>query len=329
MRVKLTGCTGTGPFNCAGVPTSATGAVYYAEDIVYPTDAVPALACFDMCPLSTALTATSTNPYRTDISSYQTVTPGLASYASFTFTGSSSSMTLTDANGPVELAVANPNFPWGIGSGPLFEPTPANLNLLACDWDPTKTCGWQAWSALDEFYTWETGPNTWNQFTALVDGIGAFVRFDPPLHVQYTHQAPAVNPTPADIKYDNVTFFLEYSGFGELQGIPGKCVDMDTGADADCSTGGGNNSIKWVPEFTIPDQQGTDYTEVTGQGGPYIVKALEKEERMKGVPVATCTGTGLMTTSYMLPSMSSWDDPVIGTEPVITSPPAVIGGVVQ
>jgi hypothetical protein len=343
VRVKLTGCILTGTFNCTGVPTSATPVVYYAEDIVYPTDAVPAtLACFDMCPDSTVLSsptssATFTTPYRTDISSYQTGTlPTLATHASFTFAGSSSSMTLTDANGAVELAVTNPNFTWGIGSGPLFDPTPANLNLLDCNWDLDNnpltnpaTCGWQAWSALTEFYTWETGPNTWNQFTALVDGIGAFVRFDPPLHVQYTHQAPVVDPTPADIKYDGVTFFLEYSGFGELQGIPGKCVNMDTGADADCSTSGGSNSIRWVPEFTIPNQQGTDYTEVTGQGGPYIVKALEREERMRGVPVLACTSSGLTTTSYTLPSMSSWANPVIGTEPVITSPPAVIGGVVQ
>jgi hypothetical protein len=31
----------------------------------------------------------------------------------------------------------------------------------------------------------------------------------------------------------------------------------------------------------------------------------------------------------VLPSMSSYIDPVIGAEPVITAPPAVVGGVVQ
>jgi hypothetical protein len=35
------------------------------------------------------------------------------------------------------------------------------------------------------------------------------------------------------------------------------------------------------------------------------------------------------TKPFQLPSMSSWIDPVIGSEPVVTTPPAVIGGVVQ
>jgi len=35
------------------------------------------------------------------------------------------------------------------------------------------------------------------------------------------------------------------------------------------------------------------------------------------------------TTPYVLPSMSSWIDPIIGNEPLITAPPAVVGGVVQ
>ena len=182
-----------------------------------------------------------------------------------------------------------------------------------------------AWTVLPEFYVWETGPNTWNQFVTVRDGSGTPVRFDPPLQVQYVHSQPTTSAP--DRKYDGVTFFLQYSGFGDLQGIPGKCVNLDTGLDANCGSGG--NAIRWVPEFSIPAGNGAGVlTEVTDLGQPtitYFVKALEKEQRLG--PGGDCTG--LTTSPYQLPSMSFWIDPVIGNEPVVTAPPAVIGGVVQ
>jgi hypothetical protein len=154
------------------------------------------------------------------------------------------------------------------------------------------------------------------------------VKFDPPLQVKYLHSQPST--TAPDAKFNGVTFFLQYQGFGDLQGIPGKCVNIDTGNDADCSLGG--ESIRWVPEFTIPSSTASILTEVTDVARPtvtYVVKALEKEQRMTSLPVGDCTGAGLTTSSYELPSMSSYVDPRIGPEPVVTRPPAVVGGVVQ
>jgi len=156
------------------------------------------------------------------------------------------------------------------------------------------------------------------------------VEFDPPLQVMYKHKAPISNPTPADIKYDGVTFFLEYSGFGDLHGIPGMCVNIDTGAqNVDCSLGG--NAVRWVPEFSIPraDAAGilTEVTDVAQPAITYFVKALETEQRLGlGLPGACA---GLTTTPYQLPSMSSWIDPIIGAEPVIAAAPAAVCGVVQ
>jgi hypothetical protein len=182
---------------------------------------------------------------------------------------------------------------------------------------------------LSEFFVWETGPNTWNQFVTVKDVAGVPVRFDPPLQVKYKHVAPSSNPTLADIKYDGITFFLEYSGFGDLHGIPGKCVDIDTTLDADCSLGGTNRAIRWVPEFSIrPSDSAGNLTELTDIAQPsltYFVKALEAEQRLG--PGGTCAG--LNTIPYQLPSMSSWINPLIGNEPVIHAPPAVVGGVVQ
>jgi hypothetical protein len=236
-------------------------------------------------------------------------------------------MVLTDSvtGAPVTAVTTTSPYENGITSGILTSPTSTYWNLLACPWDVNNTCAGQAWTVLPEFYVWETGQNTWNQFVTVRDSGGTPVRFDPPLQVKYVHSQPTI--TAPDYKYNNVTFFLEYSGFGDLHGIPGKCVNIDTGADdPTCSSGQSN---RWVPEFSIPaaDASG-NLTEVTDIGQPtitYFVKALEKEQRLG--PGGTCTG--LTTTPYQLPSMSSWIDPAIGPEPVITNPPAVIGGVVQ
>lgn len=324
-------CTanGTSPqtFNCAGKASSSTPVVYYAENIIYPKDAVPTtLACFDNCP-NVATLATAT-PYRTDIVSYQTTTPALAAYAAYSF--DNTTMLLSNMGTAVTLTTQNTSYPWGITSGPLFDP--ADLNLLACDWNTGETCGWKAWS-MPVFYTWETGPNDWNQFTGLKDASGNPVLFDPPLQVEYVHVQTDAGK--ADFKYNGTKFYLEYAGFGDLHGIPGKCVNIDEGTDADCGTAAGNPAVRWVPEFTVPDTQPIGapspghLTEVTKVGTTvkYFVKALEKEERMKGVAIGVCSG--LSTMAYTLPSMSSYNDPALGPEPTVIAPPAVIGGVVQ
>ena len=304
----------------------------FAENIVYPTDPVPAqFACFENCPDAAALATAS--PFRSDIQSYLSGTaPLLASYASYSFNSTTMLLTERATGTPVTAATTTSPYENGITSGLLFEPTSANLLALACDWDANSTCGGKAWTVLPVFYTWETGPNEWNQFTGLKDAAGNPVKFDPPLQIEYVHHAPAANPTPADIEYDGTSFYLEYSGFGDLQGIPGKCVDLDTGLDADCNDGGNNNrAIRWVPEFNIPTADGggnlTEVTNVLTPGVSYFIKALEKEERMKALPLASCSG--LKTSSFTLPSMSSWVNPVIGSEPAVNAAPAVVGGVVQ
>lgn len=320
---------GNGTFSCTGKATGATEVVYFKEQLIFPGDAIPAqLACFERCPDATALS--TANPFRTDILSYQSVTPTLASYASYSF--SATTMLLTDSisSDPVTASTTTSPYENGITSGLLFDPSPANLSALACDWNAGATCAGKAWSALPEFFVWETGPNTWNQFVTVRDGAGTPVKFDPPLQVKYIHSQPTI--TAPDHKYDGVMFFLEYSGFGDLHGIPGMCVNVDTGlANVDCSEGSTNQAIRWVPEFSIPFKQANnDLTTVTDVGNPsisYFVKALEVEERMGSALLSACSG--LSTSPYTLPSMSSWIDPVIGPEPVITAPPAVVGGVVQ
>ena len=303
----------SGKYDCsaAGIVTNSTPVVFYAEDIVYPTDAVPAtLACFDNCPNATVAGVDTNNPFFP-----------LSQANANNYTFDITAMLLKYQGNAVVQNAAISNYSWGIMSGALFEPTSANLALLKCDWDNNQTCGWKAWSELPVFYTWETGLNNWNKFTALKDSGGMVLKFDPPLQVEYTHaQTDASRP---DYKYNGSKFYLEYSGFGNLQGIPGKCVNMDTGLDADCSSGGPGSPIRWVAAFTIPNG-----ATATDGANTYLIKALEKSQRMRQDP-AGCADLAASLGNYTLPTLTDWTDPNIGDEPALTTPPAVIGGVVQ
>lgn len=320
VRVKLD-CTSNAPsgpgeqptFDCSAAADAAVA--LYTEAVVYPSDAVPpALACMAQCP--NGANDGSQSVYFDDSGlQFQSSAPASATYIAYSF--DEDTMLLMHGATPIIQTGDNPAYPWGIQSGPLFEPTTANLARLACEWDQSgnSTCGWQAWEKLDEYYTWESGPNDWNMLTALRNGAGELERFEPPLPVRYVHaQSDTAAP---DHKYDGTTLYLEYNGFGNLQGIPGKCVDRTTGADTSCGPG-----TRWIPELTIPDG-----ATVEGDAAAYLAKALEKEQRMRSVDLSSCSALRLV--SYELPGIGEWRAPNIGGEPVVEGPPAVVGGVLQ
>ena len=301
---------------------NTTEVVFHVETTVYPGDSgIPAsLACFENC--IDPSNVNSASPYFTDSTwssqtniHQQNVAPADATYYTYDFDATTMELKY---NGSAAVMTDSTNSQYGAWSGAMFEPTTANLNQLACDWDQTdsSTCAWQAWNKLDTFYTWETGTEQWNRLTALKEN-GTFVTFDPPLSVEYTH-------TWSDAATSK--FYLEYNGFGDLWGIPGKCVDMDTGADTECWDASGAKHIRWVPEFSIPDA--STVTNAT-TAATYYVKALEKEERMRSVDASQCTLAGLVLTTYTLPDSSLYEAPAIGDEPTVTDAPAVIGGVPQ
>ncbi len=324
IRVKLV-ASGVWPSVTYTYPDASTAGtvIFYKEDIVYPGDTVPTnFRCYDNCPKYDATTGVTSSGW---------IDPNNPITIDYTFDSSVSGMLLKDdSNRALVLTSATGTNQWGFMSGPLFDPSASNLALLDCNFDMdndpltnTQTCGWKAWSEFPVFYTWETGPNQWNQLTLLTDTNGP-VKFQAPLQVQYTHTQTDVNAL--DNKYNGSNFYLEYSGFGELHGIPGTCVD-ESGVPTNCGP-----NTRWIAEFMIP----TGST-VTPDNGTtlYYVKPLELEQTMKLVSAATCTTAGLATNPYTLPSISDWSDPAIGTEPttvaggLISEAPAVIGGVVQ
>jgi hypothetical protein len=318
------------------VPTSSNNVIFFADAVVYPGDTVPtALRCYDNCPnapTAAGVDLTLNNGYVGNMMSGPSTTP--TDY-SFSATASGNGMTLMLGSNPAILTATNAGQQFGIQSGPLFDPDILNQTdpatgkpYLQCDWMNQQgtydVCSWKAWNELPVFYTWETGPNNWNQFIGVKDSNGTFVIFDTPLMVKYVGIGDPYG-TPG------ATYMLQYGGSGQLQGIPGKCVDMNTGADADCSTSQNSNTIRWVPQFTIPTLTNDQPTTVTDGTNTYLVKPLQVEQRMKASPGQCLALATTDFSSYMLPDISIWTDPVVanGTEPNVTAAPAVIGGVVQ
>ena len=306
VRVPLPNCTwdDVEMKSSCGSPDNDTEVIYFTEDIVYPDDTVPSsFRCYDNCPKYDA--SSGVVNHESDFSPEAT---------GHTYTFADMLLKDTDDNSLL-MTSESESMQWGFNSGPLFEPTAENLALLACDWDPTETCGWKGWSVLSEYYTYETGPNQWNQFSGLKDSSGVFLAFEAPLAVEYTHSQ--TDTSAIDYKYHGVKFFLDYGGFGDLQGIPGVCRSMDTGEVTNCSDG---SDIRWSPEFMVPEG-----ATMTAGGATYYVKPLEVEQVMKST---TCP-SGLSVTDFDLPEISLWEDPAIGAEPTVEGAPAVIGGVLQ
>jgi hypothetical protein len=324
VRIKLEGCTFNAGVTSCTAPTGTTTVVFYTEDIIYPGDAILAktLTCFDNCPKATSSQGMSYDSTTHQPSTYQqNFAPGFAGH-----NYSISNMVLNDTGSsswPAVLTTTDSVNTWGFNSGAMFENTQANLDLLACDWTNPITgqkdiCGWKAWS-LPVFYTWETGPNDWSKLATVTKG-GVNVTFDPPVKVEYTHSQTVT--TAKDYKYNGVKFFLDYNGFGQLNGIPGKCIDTSTGLEAlDCN---GSNK-RYVPEFSIPSG-----STVKNGSTTYYVKALDIEQRMVKKDASVCTTAGVTapTATITLPNVATDAvDPAIGTEPAAEV--KVIGGIIQ
>ena len=78
-------------------------------------------------------------------------------------------------------------------------------------------------------------------------------------------------PVRAYGSYSGLPILLQFDGFGNLQGIPGYCVNPVDNSVEDCNVSGAS----YVPMFSLPD--GTTMTLPSLSGStttPLIVKAL-------------------------------------------------------
>lgn len=187
---------------------------------------------------------------------------------------------------------------WGMQSGPLV--TASQLAGMTNIYDVFNE---------DEFYFYETGHNEWNKFVGLTDSTGAFLEFDAPLDVVYTHAT--ANDMNDDTTYDGQQLILSYNGPGRLYGIPGSPVDL-----------GGQNE-QWFPNFSMKD--GT----VVGAGDEYIVRAIGVDQTLVVDPGGASQLDITDADALVVPPVSLFTAPTITAPPTITGPPAVIDGVIQ
>lgn len=138
---------------------------------------------------------------------------------------------------------------------------------------------WETW-AEDVTYEWETGPNSWNHTTLLLDTEGNPITFDRPLSCSYTHDTYG-------------TYRLDYGGPGHLWGIPFAHSEEE-------------NSERWVPLFTVEG-------EVICDGDTYYAKPMVLEQVMQEADRSVCRDLSL--DDDLGEMTASFKDPGIGDNP--------------
>jgi hypothetical protein len=302
------------------------------REVVSPSTADFGLNCVTMCPKTGTNLVSSANLNNAPFKDSGVWGPSATNYT-YTFHAGMINDGSADADASGASKSGMGSNQWGLTSGTMV--ADADLNSIRCDSNGTPNTGGSNYcSALIEqanvIYQWETGPNQWNKYFG-ANGI----TIDPPklLTLNAVH-TPSNTGGLNNIKgaqadnYDGNKVQLQYSAFGELQGIPGSCVDPDTNVPAQCGP-----STRWVPAFDMLD--GTAVTDSTPTN--YFVKYLERELRLGTVDCNTVSGSLSLSSPAMtglsLPGPNLVDvqpKVVLGAEATPASAkPSVIDGIVQ
>jgi hypothetical protein len=344
-----------GTLTAASPGTEPNGVRYLTETVVKPGDTVPtSLKCVLECPTASQISAFVLNPS----SDSSVTTPfatstinawgGISTPISYTWNPSTyklldptntevSSTLMANITSSNKTKLAKTNFNWGIRSGALVDASGTNFTsggAMDCDGagGGTNYCDWRS-NDLDEYYRFETGIQDWNTATFLKKTDGTVVIFTPPLEA--TYQVPADETTYG--QYAGASMNLQFAGFGDLNGIPGRCVDPYTNLEVSCSS-----TTRWFPAFSIADG-----TAITIDGSTKYVKWLDRELRFApATGTASSLGITMGSTSSLPTAITttSCSDSSDSTNPCNTSganypgafsydyfkkSPSVIHGVVQ
>lgn len=299
---------------------------YRTRSIVAPdaADAPASLVCLGNClkaDLTNAFQVSPPQPF--DLQSWAPVLAGSAT--TYGFSNGMLSRGASNVDGSALGKDSMGQFAGGISTGALV--AAAEIAALRCNLGgvPNPSGTHLCPALVDQAgvsYQWETGPNQWNQYFG-----AAGVTVDPPKQLAFA--ASVDNLRSSDkAKYEGTTVQLQFSGFGELQGIPGHCVNPDTNAAVQCG-----QNLRWVPAFDI-----LDGSSVSNSSSTYYVKFLERELRLAKLAGLAETSCKTMLSlggaaALSLPDASSITiDPVTanGAEPTPANPkPAVIDGILQ
>jgi hypothetical protein len=235
-----------------------------ADDSEFGTGTTLTLNCYTECLKPDLTAAQYQDPWVND-AYYPDAADGTnpASAVTYVFDKSTLSLTVSavagntshaDVGKVVKLAEAfNPQQggfePWGIA-----------INAMVLS-DATVMHKYDTWDQ-DLSFRWETGHNSWNKLTAVKDAADNQITFDKPMAFSYKHlQANDANAPDASTKPYGKTFLLQYSGNGDLWGIPW------------IEDGQGGYSR---PAFAIKDG-----TQMGPTGIEYVIKARDMELKPK------------------------------------------------
>ena len=281
----------------AGTP--AGNVFYRSQDVVNPgaAGAPTALYCSANCPTASdiaAFVASRASPFGATADHFFAA----GSTVTYNFNGSTGNLELAGTPAVIGPSVDDSSFrgtpyQWGIRSGKMV----TRLADLECAPASGTYCEMKA-EDLDIYYVWETGPSSWNQYVGLSSG-GVAVRFDPPLQLNY-----AVPNLASFGEFRGRTLVLQYDGFGQLQGIPGHCVDPRTNRPAACADG-----MRYVARFSIPYDDTPDATSpnvvTDSHGARYYVKWLNREVRFAPAADATACNALVLGDTANLPNVSA------------------------
>ncbi len=262
------------------------------------------LVCFDRC-LAGSISSDRLQNFDGPSSPYEAMVQSLEQGYSYSFakTGSAA-LTLVNGQGAAvafdstvtEQTLQNSPHYWGVRSGPM----------VTAEVAAQLTNTWEVYDSeiVSTFYVWETGLQEWNQLTALRDQTGAFVSFDKPIQLRYTHSDS--NDRTGDAgNFDGQVMMLNYGGNGDLWGIPNNQDEEG----------------RQFPMFNLAD--GT----LLGGENQFVVKAREIEQRMAASP-GQCGSMEIDEPAAPVPT-STTGSADIGAMPEVSDAPSVIAGVIQ
>jgi hypothetical protein len=313
--------------------TAADPIFYYAQSTVIPGSAgAPTnLNCLNQCPTAAQFAAFSAAAGGSGVNNPPTPFGNGTDQQWFSAPDSNHTVTYTfgaigllDGSSPLVLEQANQypsNSPYaqsGIQSGRLFDAA-----LAACPGSYPQGSLCEPASPAT-YYTWQTGSNQWSQSLWLTKvSDGSVVTIDAPENIAYTVPAGSAYGT-----WAGKSLLLQFSGFGNLYGVPGYCVSSVDNSVVDCGT----PNVRYVASFSIPD--GALMT-LPQPSTPLIVKALNAEIRLKNLGAGASQCSSLPLAPLTLPTggthdpRSPADSEYLGVMPTVTAAPKVIDGVVQ
>lgn len=312
---------------------------YRTREVVDPSGSDIGLNCVSMCPKTGTNLVSSGNLNGSPFKDGGVWGPSSTNYA-YTFQAGmvNDGSADADASGATKSGMGGNQ--WGLTSG--FMVADADLDSIRCNSNGVANTGGDHYCSsladqLTTIYQWETGPNQWNKY------FGASgVSISPPKTLSLDAVATFTSGNPDNgnnirggsenqlTRYHGNKVQLQFSGFGELQGIPGGCVDPDTNEAVQCGQLQGGAMARWVPAFDI-----VDGSAVTDGSQNYYVKFLEREMRLSKVSCGVVSGSLSLSaaSALTLPDATLVDvnpKTTLGSEPTPASTkPAVIDGIVQ